>query len=288
MNEAAARRASTCPGSASDPAAVAGRLPLLAKASKIGLMLLGAALGGLDDATLWAGPPVQITVSTDGFRPGPSQSAERYVGGSGQGTVWAIGEVQNAGHEVGRAVGHEVPQRPQPAPEVAPAPESLPLPDTPPDALGASDRPIGHVRTDIEPSAGKLPPDDARRVFADGEGIQRDLSMHRLWQPMRYCWEASALCHRPLYFEEVNLERYGYTSPRLRLVQPALSGARFFATVPALPYLVSGRRPCECVYTLGHYRPGSCVPYRRHWPELRLIPASVEAATATGLVFLIP
>lgn len=288
MNQAAAPRASTCPGSASDPAAVTGRLPGLAKASKIGLMLLGAALGGLDDATLWAGPPVQITVSTDGFRPGPSQSAERYVGGSGQRTVLAIGEVQNAGHEVGRAVGHEVPQRPQPAPEVVPALESLPLPDTPTGAVGISPRSIGRVRTDIEPSAGKLPPDEARRVFADGDEIQPHLRVHRLWQPMRYCWEASALCHRPLYFEEVNLERYGYTSPRLRLVQPALSGARFFATVPALPYLISARPPRECVSTLGHYRPGSCVPYRRHWPELRLIPASVEAATATGLVFLIP
>ena len=124
--------------------------------------------------------------------------------------------------------------------------------------------------------------------FIDKDRIPDDLPPYRLWEPLGYCWESPALCHRPLYFEEVNLERYGYTSPRMRLLQPAVSGARFFATVPALPYLINARPPCECVYTLGHYRPGSCVPYRRHWPELRVLPTSVEAAAATGLVFLIP
>ncbi len=156
------------------------------------------------------------------------------------------------------------------------------------DVLGISDRPNNHLTTDLEPSPGDLPPDEARRVFGDEDLIQGDFRADGLWHPMCYCWEAPALWHRPLYFEEINLERYGYSCRRMCLFQPVVSGARFFATVPALPYLISARPPCECVSTLGHYRPGSCVPYRCHRPELRLIPTSVEAVAATGLVFLIP
>ena len=77
-------------------------------------------------------------------------------------------------------------------------------------------------------------------------------------------------CHRPLYFEEINLERYGYGCGWC--LQPGASAAHFFGTVPALPYLMTVDCPHECIYTLGHYRPGSCPPWRAtgrpatHWP----------------------
>ena len=75
------------------------------------------------------------------------------------------------------------------------------------------------------------------------------------WAATDFHWSATGLCHRPLYFEEVNLERYGYTvSP---LLQPAISGAHFFLTIPTLPYKMVAQPPKECVYTLGYYRPGS-------------------------------
>jgi hypothetical protein len=72
------------------------------------------------------------------------------------------------------------------------------------------------------------------------------------------------------------------------MVQPALSGAHFFATVPALPYKMALDRPCECIYTLGHYRPGSCVPHRIHRIPLCPLPATIEACVITGLVFALP
>ncbi len=78
----------------------------------------------------------------------------------------------------------------------------------------------------------------------------------RCWPQVTYMWKASALCHKPLYFEEEALERYGHScTPCL---QPFVSGAHFFLTIPVLPYCMGITPPNECMYALGHYRPGSC------------------------------
>jgi hypothetical protein len=99
----------------------------------------------------------------------------------------------------------------------------------------------------------------------------------RSWRPLTYTWTASALCHKPLYFEDVHLERYGHMLGPW--VQPIVSHARFFATVPILPYEMGIELPNECMYTLGHYRPGSCAPY-----YLDPIPLSARAALFEGAV----
>lgn len=106
------------------------------------------------------------------------------------------------------------------------------------------------------------------------------------WAEVDFQWACTALCHRPLYFEEVNLERYGYGANPL--IQPALSGAHFFLTIPTLPYKLVAQPPRECVYTLGYYRPGSPAPRRWHHVNWDPTAATVEGLTATGLVFLIP
>ena len=54
------------------------------------------------------------------------------------------------------------------------------------------------------------------------------------WQPLTYTWTASALCHKPLYFDDEHLERYGHMlGPWL---QPIVSHGRFFVNVLILPY----------------------------------------------------
>jgi hypothetical protein len=106
------------------------------------------------------------------------------------------------------------------------------------------------------------------------------------WAMTDYQWSATMLCHRPLYFEEVNLERYGYTvSP---IIQPAVSAAHFFLVIPALPYKIVAQPPRECVYTLGYYRPGSPAPRRWHHVNWDPTAATVEGLLVTGLVFAIP
>lgn len=82
------------------------------------------------------------------------------------------------------------------------------------------------------------------------------------WFANDFTWAAPALRHQALYFEQVNLERYGQ-GPR-RVWQPAYSAAHFFGSAALLPLHVLQHSPTTVVYTLGHYRPGDCVPYQHH------------------------
>ena len=146
------------------------------------------------------------------------------------------------------------------------------------------ERPIGSLGIDIKRTAGQLPTN--RAVEDQAFDNLASTVTHRAWPIMTRSWVASKTRHRPLYFEEVNAERYGYTCSRT--LQPAISTAHFFGTIPMLPYLMAADGPCQCNYTLGHYRPGSCNPYRHHrWPR-SIKGASVEAAVAVGLIALIP
>jgi len=88
----------------------------------------------------------------------------------------------------------------------------------------------------------------------------------RPWPILGYHWQATQLCHRPLYFEEINLERYGHS---LGCAQPLLSAAHFYGTVAVMPVKFVLEPPCQCVYTLGHFRPGSCVPFEVYHPRPR-------------------
>ena len=115
-----------------------------------------------------------------------------------------------------------------------------------------------------------------------------DGSQHqgRCWDPITYMWKASALCHKPLYFEDEQLERYGHSfSP---CFQPFISGAHFFCTLPVLPYCMGVEPPCECVYALGHYRPGSCAPYMCNPVPLSVRGAVIQAGAVTGAAAALP
>ena len=114
----------------------------------------------------------------------------------------------------------------------------------------------------------------------------------RCWPVMNLNWEATCLHYHPLYFEEINAERYGYVCGGpcccTCIVQPAASAAHFFATIPALPYCLVAEPPTERVYTLSYYRPGSCVPWRWNWPPCDPCAAAATAAIYTGFIFAIP
>ncbi len=108
----------------------------------------------------------------------------------------------------------------------------------------------------------------------------------RQWPQITYNWKASAICHKPLYFEQVQLERYGHSwGP---FVQPVMSGAHFFGTLPILPYKMGIRTPTECVYTLGYYRPGSCAPYMIDPIPFTWRAALFETGAVTGISFAVP
>lgn len=147
-------------------------------------------------------------------------------------------------------------------------------------------RPIGQVTANAALPPGLLPDSVVEKNLVPQHPLIGDPRFYGGWVGKDFRWSATKFAHKPLYFEEVNLERYGYQcSP---CIQPFVSGAHFFGTIPALPYLMVAEPPCECVYTLGHYRPGSCVPWQRNYPPCSCCGVAVETAVVVGLVFLIP
>ena len=120
-----------------------------------------------------------------------------------------------------------------------------PLDVGPPDAIDECPSPtdplfhtaIGDLSSDIAAEEGTFPrecllTEETIEPFALGKF--RHNSLGQPWGPTTFTWKASALCHKPLYFEEAHVERYGHSwGP---LLQPLASGAHFFLTLPALPH----------------------------------------------------
>ena len=99
-------------------------------------------------------------------------------------------------------------------------------------------------------------------------------------------WEAPNFFNYPLYFEDPALERSGHS--HRPIIQPIVSIGRFSTQLICLPYLMTLDPPCREVYSLGWYRPGECAPKLHYQVPLNAKAAAVQAATVTGLVFLIP
>jgi hypothetical protein len=129
---------------------------------------------------------------------------------------------------------------------------------------------ISELTTNITPPEGDIPHD----CPLDGATFQP-----RAFAPITYAWTASAVCHKPLYFEDVQLERYGHMAGPW--VQPFASAANFFLTVPILPYKWGLEPWNECIYPLGFYRPGDCAPYM-----FDPIPLSVRGALFEGCAWV--
>lgn len=98
-------------------------------------------------------------------------------------------------------------------------------------------------------------------------------------------WNASAACHKPLYFEQQRLERYGHTIP---IAHYALTHAEFYATLPVLPYKMGMYPPWECRYALGYHRPGNCAPYLVPPVPLSWRGAAAQAGAVLGVNYIIP
>ncbi|WP_207396515.1 hypothetical protein [Bremerella alba] len=110
--------------------------------------------------------------------------------------------------------------------------------------------------------------------------------MGRHWAPLEVNWTASALCHKPLYFEDRALERYGHTTGPIS--QVVLSGAHFFGSAALLPYQMGMYPPTECRYALGYYRPGNCAPHLIPPVPLSARGAALQAGAVLGAVYWIP
>lgn len=132
----------------------------------------------------------------------------------------------------------------------------------------------------------------AQQQFGSWTAPQYDASLLSSgYPPSCFAWAAPAVFHRPLYFEQPNVERYGHyvsVCEGSNCLQSAICAAHFFGTVPLMPYKI-GADPCwERQYVLGTYRPGSCNPHQLVRPEASCRGLALQGVTVTGLVFLIP
>jgi hypothetical protein len=106
------------------------------------------------------------------------------------------------------------------------------------------------------------------------------------WSPCCFGWAASNQYHQPLYFDDTPLERYGQTLHPI--LQPWISGARFFATFPIIPYKIGVDRTHDHIYTLGNYRPGSPTPRVVERLPLEVDATLIQAATWVALIAIFP
>lgn len=205
------------------------------------------------------------------------------------------------------ALAQEIP--PPPAPQLAQAEESNS--DSGQTAVRRAaqlwdDMPLGQLKASIQ----YTPPES--EPFTESERLRLDqaapllarygshpvpLGESRPWMLSSVEWEAPATRHLPLLFEEPNLERQGYlfsyrcgdqTGHVGECLQPFVSAAHFFGRVPLIPYMCGLDDPWVPVYTLGVDRPGSPLPYRRHYLPLDLKAALYEAGAVVGCLYIFP
>jgi hypothetical protein len=129
-------------------------------------------------------------------------------------------------------------------------------------------------------------PDDQRARCPDIRPLPQVGSVERYFTAVNYCWVATDLHHKPLYFEDVSLERYGHKWPCG--LQPFVSVGKFAGQFIALPYQMAFDPVNRDIYALGYYRPGDAAPELLYQVPFNAKAAAMAAGVYTGLVFLIP
>ena len=128
--------------------------------------------------------------------------------------------------------------------------------------------------------------DELKYAFPEEAVFTKENYTGRFFVASSFRWEASNISYHPLYFQDVQLERYGHDHHEL--IQPIYSIGKFSGQLLGLPYQWVLHNPDEDVYPLGYYQPGDCVPRLRHKIPLNGEAALVTAGVYTGLFFLIP
>lgn len=101
-----------------------------------------------------------------------------------------------------------------------------------------------------------------------------------------FSWHASNLYHNPLYFQDVQLERYGHTHHDL--IQPFVSTGRFGVQLLGLPYQMAIHPIHKHMYTLGYYRPGECAPKKYYQIPINEDAIAAQTLSVLGGVWIFP
>jgi hypothetical protein len=158
------------------------------------------------------------------------------------------------------------------------------------------DMKLGNIVIDVDGTERMIPPSQLSDVdmtyvaelwnlpFRCGTGYEPRVGRDFVESTVQ--WKASGACHNPLYFEQVQLERYGHDAGPI--VQPLISSAHFFLTLPMLPYKMGINPPNECQYALGYIRPGNCAPYMVQPFPWSLRGGLVQAGAVVGAAAILP
>ena len=108
--------------------------------------------------------------------------------------------------------------------------------------------------------------------------------------PARYgaprpCRNAHVFWHRPLYYEDPNLERCGQTCGCLTT---AASVVHFATAITFTPYLIGANHPTSCVQSLPDCPTCHSFDCTAYWPGWSWKGAALQAAAVTGLYFVVP
>jgi len=105
----------------------------------------------------------------------------------------------------------------------------------------------------------------------------------RAWPRMISSIPASITSYHPLYFEDKNVERYGWDAG---IFQPFLSAGKFYLDLALLPYNLGAQPPWSLEYNAGYALPGDPEPYRLYLPRCSVTGASLEALAVLGIIAL--
>jgi len=154
-------------------------------------------------------------------------------------------------------------------------------------AIGRTSLSITPKLVDNDGERRLLPERRAYKKLSQVPVVQHTVGYSRDWTPLSYSWEAPQLKYNPLYFEDPQLERYGN---EIGILQPFLSGARFYTTIATLPYqmMSEGNSVCHTVYDFGYARPGDCVPYALEVPEFSLTGSLASGGWVYALIVILP
>jgi hypothetical protein len=146
--------------------------------------------------------------------------------------------------------------------------------------IGALKKPATEIRIRTDPG-GEVPDNRAELVSHHQSAISIGALGIASPPPTRYtiCFK-----HRPLYYEQRNLERCGQSCGCL---QNGFSAAAFLWNTAILPYQI-GRQHCDCLVPAG----GDCKTCQSYPCDCKLLPCdlhglSVQAAALAGFTFLL-
>jgi hypothetical protein len=123
-------------------------------------------------------------------------------------------------------------------------------------------------------------PNPRELVFPEDPVVSTAVFGVRNWEPMATFTEPAYVCYHPLYFEQINSERYGWD---VGVFHPLLSAGIFYFDWVILPYKIAAEPWCRCECSAGLALPGDHVPLVWNGPGFSPAGAAAEAV-AIGLI----